>query len=80
MSDTEFSLPEKNPQHSPWQVVMNDEEQYSIWPVNRSLPEGWRDCGVSGTKEECLRFISETWVDMRPLSVRRLMECAGGGA
>ncbi|MFC7584441.1 MbtH family protein [Nonomuraea antimicrobica] len=58
---------------SGYAVVVNDEEQYSIWPLGRSVPEGWRQVGVSGSKEECLAHIDEVWTDMRPLSLRRAM-------
>jgi MbtH protein len=51
-------------------VVVNDEEQYSIWPVHRQVPSGWRQVGHSGPKADCLRYIDEVWTDMRPLSVR----------
>lgn len=54
-----------------YKVVVNDEEQYSIWPAGRETPPGWRDAGKSGSKAECLRYIDEVWTDMRPLSVRR---------
>jgi MbtH protein len=57
-----------------YQVVVNDEEQYSIWPVDRELPLGWRPDGTSGRKSECLAHIDEVWTDMRPLSLRRRME------
>jgi MbtH protein len=57
-----------------YKVVVNHEEQYSIWPADRENPLGWSDAGKSGTKAECLAFIKEVWTDMRPLSVRRLME------
>jgi MbtH protein len=57
-----------------YKVVVNHEEQYSIWPADRENPLGWSDAGKSGTKTECLAFIKEVWTDMRPLSVRRLME------
>jgi MbtH protein len=56
-----------------YKVVVNHEEQYSIWPIDRENPAGWRDGGKSGTKAECLAFIKETWTDMRPLSLRRAM-------
>jgi MbtH protein len=55
-------------------VVVNDEEQYSIWPQDREPPAGWRREGVSGSKQECLAHIDEVWTDMRPLSLRRWME------
>jgi MbtH protein len=57
-----------------YKVVINHEEQYSIWPVNRANPAGWRDAGKSGSKEECLEYIKQVWVDMRPLSVRQTMQ------
>jgi MbtH protein len=59
-----------------YKVVMNDEEQYSIWPADRENALGWRDAGKSGTKEECLGYIKEVWTDMRPLSLRKQMEGA----
>ena len=57
-----------------YRVVLNDEEQYSIWPVTRELPAGWREEGTTGTKQECLDHIDVVWTDMRPLSLRRAME------
>jgi MbtH protein len=57
-----------------YRVVINHEEQYSIWPIDRENAPGWRDVGPSGTKEECLAYIEEVWTDMRPLSLRIAME------
>lgn len=57
-----------------YQVVVNDEEQYSIWPTKKSLPAGWRPCGRAGTKDECLDYIETVWTDMRPRSLRVRME------
>ena len=57
-----------------YKVVLNDEEQYSIWPAEKENALGWRDEGVKGTKEECLAHIKEVWTDMRPLSLRKKME------
>jgi MbtH protein len=57
-----------------YKVVVNHEEQYSIWPAHRELPNGWRDGGKSGPKAECLAHIKEVWTDMRPLSLRKQME------
>ncbi|MEV0418748.1 MbtH family protein [Streptosporangium canum] len=51
-------------------VVVNHEEQYSIWPTGRDLPDGWREEGVSGTRQECLDHIDQVWTDLRPLSAR----------
>ncbi|WP_331461084.1 MbtH family protein [Micromonospora tarapacensis] len=53
-----------------YQVVVNHEEQYSIWPAHREPPEGWRGEGTVGTKADCLARIAEVWTDLRPLSVR----------
>jgi MbtH protein len=55
-------------------VVVNHEEQYSIWPAWRDLPAGWRAVGKEGLKDDCLAYIKEVWTDMRPLSLRRHME------
>lgn len=57
-----------------YKVVVNHEEQYSIWPVGRDNPPGWRDAGKSGSKEACLAYINKVWTDMRPLSLRKQME------
>ena len=57
-----------------FKVVINHEEQYSIWPTDREPPEGWREVGTSGTKDECLAYISDVWTDMRPLSLRKAMD------
>lgn len=57
-----------------YRVVVNHEEQYSIWPVYKEIPLGWKDVGVVGPKAECLAHIKEVWTDMRPLSLRKKME------
>lgn len=57
-----------------YKVVMNHEEQYSIWPADRENALGWTDAGPSGTKAQCLAHIDEVWTDMRPLSLRRKMD------
>ena len=57
-----------------YKVVVNHEEQYSIWPVDKENALGWTDEGKSGAKEECLAHIKEVWTDMRPLSLRKKME------
>lgn len=54
-------------------VVVNHEEQYSIWPADREVPAGWRPAGKRGSKSECLAYVGEVWTDMRPLSVRKRM-------
>jgi MbtH protein len=57
-----------------YKVVVNHEEQYSIWFVDRENPAGWKDVGRDGTKEECLAYIEQIWTDMRPLSLRKQMD------
>jgi MbtH protein len=54
-----------------YKVVVNHEQQYSIWPADRENPSGWLDAGRVGPKQECLDHIKEVWTDMRPLSLRR---------
>ncbi len=57
-----------------YKVVLNHEEQYSIWPAHRENALGWNDAGKEGTKSECLQYIKEVWTDLRPLSLRKQME------
>lgn len=57
-----------------YKVVVNIEEQYSIWPKERTLPAGWQDVGREGSREACLAYIEEVWVDMRPLSLRKSIQ------
>ena len=57
-----------------YRVVVNHEEQYSIWPADQELPPGWRDAGKTGPKADCLEYVKEVWTDMRPLSLRKAME------
>lgn len=56
-----------------YEVVVNHEEQYSIWPTEREMPLGWKAVGKSGLKQDCLDYIETVWTDMRPLSLRRQM-------
>lgn len=56
-----------------FEVVINAEEQYSIWPHYKQIPGGWRAAGKKGKKAECLAYIEEHWTDMRPLSLRQAM-------
>ena len=60
-----------------YDVVVNHEEQYSIWPVDQPLPAGWQREGMTGSKDECLAHIELVWTDMRPLSVRRAIAESG---
>ena len=59
-----------------YKVVVNHEEQYSIWFADREPPAGWREVGKEGSKEECLTYINDVWTDMRPLSLRKQMDAA----
>lgn len=61
-----------------YKVVVNHEEQYSIWPSDRENPIGWKDVGKNGLKQECLDYIKEVWTDMRPLSLRKKMQETSG--
>lgn len=62
-----------------YRVVVNGEEQYSIWRADREIPRGWRDVGKQGSKSECLEYINEVWTDMRPLSLRQRMAVRQAG-
>jgi MbtH protein len=60
---------------SDWQdgllkVVVNQEQQYSVWPAEHKPPAGWRETGKTGHRDDCLNYIAEVWRDMRPLSIR----------
>jgi MbtH protein len=55
------------------QVVVNQEEQYSLWPADQPVPAGWRATGMRGTARECTAHVREVWTDMRPLSLRLAM-------
>ena len=57
-----------------YKVVINHEEQYSIWPAERENALGWQDAGKTGTRQACLDYIQQVWTDMRPLSLRRQMD------
>jgi MbtH protein len=56
-----------------YRVLVNDEEQYSLWRADRPIPKGWRDVGKEGSKDDCLSYVRDVWTDMRPLSLRRQM-------
>jgi MbtH protein len=60
-------------ENTQFRVVINHEEQYSIWPDYKAIPEGWKSVGVEGDKQTCLNYIETTWTDMRPLSLRKAM-------
>ena len=61
-----------------YKVVVNDEEQYCLWPAQRANSLGWHDTGKTGSREECLTYIKEVWTDMRPLSLRKRMSSSQG--
>ncbi len=63
-----------------YRVVVNHEEQYSILPLDRENPAGWRDAGKNGPKADCLNYITEVWTDMRPLSLRQKMAADAAAA
>jgi MbtH protein len=71
-------MPEDEEDDRTYTVVVNHEDQYSIWFADREAPRGWQAVGKTGRKAECLAYISEVWTDMRPLSLRRHMEAAVG--
>lgn len=64
-------------EHDAYLVVINHEEQYSIWPAHKEIPAGWSAVGEPGPKQQCLDYIKEHWTDMRPASLRRQMDQAG---
>jgi MbtH protein len=66
-------MTEANGDGADFLVVLNHEEQYSIWPADQEPPPGWRREGTQGTRDECLARIGEVWRDMRPLSLRQEM-------
>jgi len=57
-----------------WLVLINEEEQYGLFPAILAVPAGWRSTGFSGTEDECSTYVDEHWTDMRPLSLRRAMD------
>jgi MbtH protein len=62
-----------------YKVVINREEQYSIWLSDKPVPGGWREVGKEAPKAECLAYIDQVWTDMRPLSLRKSMAQQGSG-
>lgn len=59
-----------------YQVLVNHEEQYSLWPTFKEIPIGWKQVGPIGKKQDCVDYVEKVWTDMRPLSVRRQLEKA----
>jgi MbtH protein len=62
---------DEKPDTTKYRVVVNHEEQYSLWAADREIPAGWKDTGKSGSKDECLAYVKEVWTDMTPLSLRK---------
>jgi MbtH protein len=62
-----------------YKVLVNGEEQYSLWPEYKEVPAGWREAGKQGSKAECLAFVEANWTDMRPLSLRQKMDAQAAG-
>ncbi|GGX43995.1 MbtH family protein [Streptomyces fructofermentans] len=62
-----------------YQVVVNHEEQYSLWPLGKDLPLGWTAEGTRGSRADCLARVDEIWTDMRPLSLRRSLAAGAQG-
>lgn len=54
-------------------VLKNAEDQYSLWLKSKRIPDGWIEAGKEGKKAECMTYVDQTWIDMRPLSLRREM-------
>ena len=71
MSQYESQVPDKHQEM--YLVLVNHEEQYSLWPSYKPIPLGWEAVGKEKTKEECIAYIEEVWTDMRPLSLRKQM-------
>lgn len=65
-------------ENATFKVLVNHEEQYSLWPDFKAVPAGWRETGTRGSKQECLDYVERTWTDMRPLSLRQAMDAQAG--
>lgn len=72
-------MTEEHTDERTYRVVLNDEEQYSIWLADRELPAGWRAEGTEGSRDECLAHIDQVWTDMRPRSLRERMAAQSQG-
>jgi MbtH protein len=57
-----------------YQVLRNDEDQYSLWLADLDVPAGWQPAGVEGSKDECSTYVDQVWTDMRPRSLRERMD------
>jgi MbtH protein len=76
----ELTMNEDTEDTRTYAVVINQEQQYSIWLASREIPAGWREVGKTGTRTECLDYLDhldhlrQTWTDMRPLSLRKSID------
>ncbi|MGW5237375.1 MbtH family protein [Monashia sp. NPDC004114] len=68
---------ERDPEAPNCRVVVNDEEQYALWPHDAALPAGWRDTGMTGTADECADYVDRVWTDLTPASMRADRPAAG---
>jgi MbtH protein len=62
----------------PFNVVINDEEQYSVWPAGRAIPPGWHVVGEPDTREACLDRVQTMWTDMRPRTLKEFLRAHEG--
>jgi MbtH protein len=65
---------DENEESRQYRVVVNEEGQYSIWPVDGPALRGWQTVGAPGSRSGCLAEIETLWTDMRPLSLRKYLE------
>ncbi|GAA1325259.1 MULTISPECIES: MbtH family protein [unclassified Streptomyces] len=57
-------------------VLVNDENQHSLWPVFAEVPDGWTIVFGEESRQACLDYVEKNWTDMRPASLIRAMEQA----
>jgi MbtH protein len=58
------------PQDTHWLVLVNTEQQHTLWPLSRPVPAGWNEVGPEGPKDDCLAWVARQWTDMRPAQLR----------
>jgi len=71
---SEEKMMRKDTAEEEYEIVINNEEQYSLWPVDREVLAGWKTVGWRGTRQACLEHVEVIWTDMRPLSLRKKMD------
>ena len=54
-------------------VLVNDEEQHSLWPAFKEIPSGWRSVFGPSSRQAALDYVDEHWTDLRPKSLRDSM-------